>query len=87
MLFVLYREARGLAVERLPRMKEVVGLNPTEGKICCFFLHYSIRVNLFHIPLFHVTLLEWNVKNCFVKLVKTFKNYKARMSGLLGIYF
>ena len=25
---------RGLAVRRLPRMQEVVGSNPTEGKIC-----------------------------------------------------
>ena len=50
-LFVLYRDA--LVVERLrrlPRMQEVLGLNPTEGKIC--FSHF--------------TLLEWNVKNCFV---------------------
>ena len=34
-LFVLYRE--GLVVERLrrlPRMQEVVGSNPIEGKIC-----------------------------------------------------
>ena len=51
---------RGLAVWRLPRMQEVVGLNPTEGKIC--FSHF--------------TLLEWNVKNCFVKLIKTLKNNK-----------
>ena len=41
---------RGLAVRRLPRMQEVVGSNPTEGKIC--FSHF--------------TLLEWNVKKCFV---------------------
>ena len=34
------------------------GSNPTEGKIC--FSHF--------------TLLEWNVKNCFVKLIKTLKN-------------
>ena len=38
-------------------MQEVVGSNPTEGKIC--FSHF--------------TLLEWNVKNCFVKLIKTLK--------------
>ena len=48
---------RGLVVRRLPRMQEVVGSNPTEGKIC----------------LLHFTLLEWNVKNCFVKLIKTLK--------------
>ena len=38
-LFVLYREA--LVVERLrrlPRMQEVVGSNPTEGKICSYNL-------------------------------------------------
>ena len=53
-LFVLYRD--GLAVRRSPRMQEVVGSNPTEteGKIC--FSHF--------------TLLEWNVKNCFVTFVK-----------------
>ena len=34
-----------------------VGSNPTEGKIC--FSHF--------------TLLERNVKNCFVKLIKTLK--------------
>ena len=34
-----------------------MGSNPTEGKIC--FSHF--------------TLLEWNVKNCFVKLIKTLK--------------
>ena len=34
----------------------VVGSNPTEGKKICFS---------------HFTLLEWNVKNCFVKLIKT----------------
>ena len=38
-------------------MQEVVGSNPIEGKIC--FSHF--------------TLLEWNVKNCFVKLIKTLK--------------
>ena len=38
-------------------MQEVVGSNPTEDKIC--FSHF--------------TLLEWNVKKCFVKLIKTFK--------------
>ena len=42
-LFVLYREA--LVVERLrrlPRTQEVVGSNPTEGKICFVFTVYSI---------------------------------------------
>ena len=39
------------------RMQEVVGSNHTEGKIC--FSRF--------------TLLEWNVKNCFVKLIKTLK--------------
>ena len=38
--------------------QEVVGSNPTDAKIC--FSHF--------------TLLEWNVKNCFVKLIKTPKN-------------
>ena len=38
-------------------MQEVVGSNPTEGKNC--FSHF--------------TLLEWNMKNCFVKLIKTLK--------------
>ena len=38
-------------------MQEVVGSNPTEGKICVS----------------HFTLLEWNVKNCFVKLIETLK--------------
>ena len=32
---------RGLAVRRLPRMQEVVGSNPTEGKNL-FFTIYSI---------------------------------------------
>ena len=36
------------------RMQEVLGSNPTEGKIC-----FS-----------HSTLLEWNVKNYFVKTNK-----------------
>ena len=43
-LFVLYREAlapRSLEVTRLPRMQEVVGSNPTVGKIR-FFTIYSI---------------------------------------------
>ena len=35
----------------LPQMQHVVGLNPTEGKIC-----FSHLINI-----------EWNVKNCFVK--------------------
>ena len=41
-LFDLYREALVvmLAGRRLPRMQEVVGSNPTEGKIC--FSFYSI---------------------------------------------
>ena len=34
-----------------------MGSNPTEGKIC--FSHFI--------------LLGWNVKNCFVKLIKTLK--------------
>ena len=34
-------------------MQEVVGLNPTEGKICFYILLY----------------LEWIVKKCFVKLI------------------
>ena len=29
-------------LRRLPRMQEVVGSNPTEGKICFFFTIYSI---------------------------------------------
>ena len=45
-LFVVYREA--LVVERLirlPRMQEVVGSNPTEGKICFsqFTLFYRVE--------------------------------------------
>ena len=44
-------------VRRLPQMQEVVGSNPNEGKIC--FSHF--------------TLLEWNVENCFVKLIKPLK--------------
>ena len=40
----------GLAGRRLPRMQEVVGLNPTEGKICFHALFY----------------LKLKVKNCFV---------------------
>ena len=48
---------RSLAVRRLPRMQEVVGSNPTERKIC--FSHF--------------TLLEWNLKNCFVKRIKILK--------------
>ena len=45
-LFVLYREA--LVVERLrrlPRMQEVVGSNPNEGKICFsqFTLFYRVE--------------------------------------------
>ena len=41
----------GLAGKRLPRMQEVVGSNPTEGT--------KIYISNF-------TLLEWNVKNCFL---------------------
>ena len=45
-LFVLYREA--LVIERLrrlPRIQEVVGSNPTEGKICFsqFTLFYRVE--------------------------------------------
>ena len=46
-LFVLFREARCLAVRRLSRMQKVIAANFTEGKIC--FSHYSIKVTLFHI--------------------------------------
>ena len=45
----------GLAVRRLPRMQEVVGSNLTEATKICFS---------------HFTQLEWNVKNCFVKLIQ-----------------
>ena len=36
---------RGLAVRRLPRMQEVVGSNPIEGKICFsqFTLYYRVE--------------------------------------------
>ena len=49
-----------------------LGLNPAEGKIC--FSHF--------------TLLEWNVKNCFVKLIKTIKINKiiiVKLSILIKI--
>ena len=45
---------RGLAVRRLPRMQEVVGSIPTEGKI-----HFSQ----------FTPFMKWNVKNCFEKLI------------------
>ena len=45
----------GLAVRRLPRVQGVVGSNPTEGKIFGFY--------------YILLYLEWNVKNCFVKLM------------------
>ena len=32
---------RGLAVRRLPRVQEVVGSNPTEGKIYSFTIYYN----------------------------------------------
>ena len=63
---------RGLAVKRLPRMQEVVGSNPTEGKIWFYFLHF--------------TLVEWNVKNCFVKLIKTL-NKKIISSEMTTFYW
>ena len=49
----------------LARMQDVVGSNPTEGKIC--FSHFT---------------LEWNVKNCFVKLIKTFKINRNKLFHL-----
>ena len=45
----------GLAGKRLPQMQEVVISNLTENKF----------VGFFHILLY----LEWNVKNCFQKLI------------------
>ena len=63
---------RGLAVRRLPRMQEVVGSNPTEGKIC--FSHF--------------TLLECNVKKCFVKQIKTLKiNRKKIISSVMTTFY
>ena len=47
--------------------RAVVGSNPTEGKIC--FSHF--------------TLLQWNVKNCFVKLTR--KNYRHRNIITIGL--
>ena len=49
----------GLVIRRLPRMQEIVGSNPTEAQIC--FSHYS--------------LLKWNVKKCFEKLILNYKMY------------
>ena len=43
-----------------------LGSNPTEGKIC--FSHF--------------TLLEWNVKKCFVKLIETIKINKISIVKL-----
>ena len=65
-LFVLYREA--LVVERLrrlPRMQEVVGSNPTGGKICFsqFTLFYRVECE----KLFCKTNLKLKV----LKLIKT----------------
>ena len=39
---------RGLAVRRLPQMQEVVGSNPTEGKICFsqFTLIYRVELKI-----------------------------------------
>ena len=68
-LFVLYPGLacpRNLAVRRLPQMQEVVGSNSTEGKIC--FSHF--------------TILEWTVKNCFVKLIKTLKINRKKLFRL-----
>ena len=45
----------GLVERRLPRMQKVLSSTPTEGTK----IYFS-----------HFTLLEWNVKNCFVKLIK-----------------
>ena len=42
-LFVLYREALVVArLRRLPRMQEVVGSNPTEGKNFFFFSQFTL---------------------------------------------
>ena len=61
---------RGLAARRLPRMQEVVGSNPTEGKF------------VFHNLLYFV---EWNVKNCFVKLILILLHTSV-LSNLLRMY-
>ena len=69
-LFVLYREA--LVVERLrrlPRMHEVVGLNPTEGKIC--FSQFTLFNRVECEKLFCKTNLKLKV----VKLIKTKYSY------------
>ena len=54
-------------------MQKDVALNPTEVKIC-----FS-----------HITLLEWNVKNCFVKLIQTLKinkNIIVKLNILIKIF-
>ena len=48
--------------EMVFKMQEVVGSNPTEGTKIIYFSHF--------------TLLEWNVKNCFVTNIKTIKLIK-----------
>ena len=67
-LFVLYREA--LVVERLrrlPRMQEVVGSNPTEGKIrfSQFTLFNRVRVEC------EKLFCKTNLKLKVFKLIKT----------------
>ena len=73
-LFVLYREA--LVVERLrrlPRMQEVVGSNPTEGKICFsqFILFYRVECK----KLFCKTNLKLSLKINKNKTVDIFTKY------------
>ena len=71
MLFVLYREA--LVVERLrrlPRMQEVVGSNPTEGKIR--FSQFTLFYRVEYEKLFSKTNLKLKV----LKLIKQNKNNK-----------
>ena len=77
-LFVLYREA--LVVERLrrlPRMQEVVGSNPTEGKIR--FAQFTLFKRVECEKLFCKTNLK--LINVF-KLIKT-KNIIVKLSILI----
>ena len=69
-LFVLYREALVFELlRRLPRMQEVVGSNPTEGKICFsqFTLFYRMECEkLFCKTNIKLKVLKLNILFCFV---------------------